>query len=1031
MLPASRRSGAATLAVAAVSAAVVVAAREGEGSAQITPPTAVVRSTGTWRVVYTVGAAGIVPGGGLRIHASGFPKRVFETPQTADRGGLNFMTVSASRPDTAFRLQQVSELKGGWMGVEYAEATLEGAPLREGDSVTLVLGDTSAGGAGCRVARGSELADVEVTTLVDHDGDGCFERIGKQPLLDIVGGQAARLDVFTPAMAVTGREFEVSVVAKDSANNVAMDFGGAVELRCVQEPGWGPLPVSFAERGPAARRIRVRLEQPGVRTFRAAVPGTHAPTVSVPAGDFVQTTRSEGDPDGFRPVLTAVELSATVVRPGSSVRITTHWRNEGTARARTAYRVSLHLVPAPGAGRAAMNWDFQPTPPATDWAPGGVVSPGRSCAVPPRVPEGDYLVWAGLFEALGPGEWRVLAVHLVCPFRVSAAADPVHYVQPAESNPVVVHRKAPDLQLFWGDTHVHTGQSGDGAGSVHEMYDYARDVARLDFAAASDHVGPRYPAWQWRRIQVAAAEHNAAGDFVSILGYEWSNQFHGDKNAYFLKDYEAIHVPESGRAEDFYDMLREHQVVVIPHHPGYPVGMRGMDWTRFDPDLVRLVEMCSTHGTAEYFGNPDGYGRNRNMGPSLPGGFAQDALRRGLRVGVIASSDDHSAHAGRVGFLAGIYAPELTREALFSALRNRNCYGTSGARIIVDFRVNDSIMGSEITTETSPRLAVRVIGTSDLDRVEIIRLGEVIYTRPGGGRTCEFLFVDTAFELPSGWYYVRVRQTDGQRAWTSPVWVDSAAPFPDPAIEEVRLPRALPGPVAVKVANRGGRDTGPMRMRLTTDGPRWAVIASERQPVGGGIGGLMVRRGFQVWRHRVDERSVNVFMRWGGGEADARFSGRAVVHGAAQVLSTPFHCEQGDSVGEEAPGTVVWDTNAEAKTGDGVNLWVRAVPGSLALVEIDVHCEGEHRAAEVFSRLGETRSLPLRIDLTATNPEAEEQELPVAALRAGETRVVEVPWRFRRADVGKVKVKAELLLGDAIVQRTLTNDSMTVAVKTE
>ena len=1023
------RAWLATLAATALLAGGPAAAQGGEGSALISPSKALVRSTGTWRLVYTVGASGVAPGGGLRVHASGFPRRVFESPQTGNPGALNFMTASASRPGVELSLRQVSRLKGGWMGVEYAEVKVKGGTLREGDTVTLVFGDTSAGGPGCRVARGNELADVEVTTLVDHDADGSFERIGRQPTLDIVGGQAARLNVLVPSMAVRGREFEISVVAKDASNNVAMDFGGTVMLHCAQEPGWVPLPVSFPESGAATSRVKVRLDQVGVRTLQAAVPDNRVATVSVPAVDFVQSTRSEGDPDGFQPVLTTLELTAAKARPGSSLRITTRWRNEGTAPARTAYRASLHLVPAPGAGRAAVNWDFQPTPPTTDWAAGAVVSPGRPCPIPAHVPEGDYLIRAGLFEALGPGEWRILAVHLVCPLEVSQSADLVRYVQPAESNPIVVLEKAPKLQLFWGDTHVHTGQSGDGAGSVHEMYDYARDVARLDFAAASDHVGPRYPAWQWRQIQVAAAEHNAPGDFVSILGYEWSNQFHGDKNAYFLKDYEEVHVPKSGQAEDFYDMLRDHQVVVIPHHPAYPVGLRGMDWTRFDPDLVRLVEMCSAHGTAEYFGNPDGYGRNKNMGPSLPGGFAQDALTRGLRVGMIASSDDHSAHAGRVGFLAAVYARELTREALFSALRNRHCYGTSGARIVVDFRVNDSIMGSEITTETSPRLAVRVVGTRELDRVEIVRLGEVIYARPGDGRECEFSFVDSAFDLPSAWYYVRVRQTDGQRAWTSPVWVDSAAPFPDPAIEAVRIPDAMPGPVVVKVANRGGRDAGPTRLRLTTDGPRWAVVPSERQPVGGGIGGLMVRRGFQVWRYRADERSVNVFMRWGGGKTDARFTGRAVVRGAEQVRFTRFHCEQADSLSEEEPGTIVWDTNAEAKKGDGVNLWVRAVPGRPASVAIDVHCDGEQRPAEVFSRLGTTRSLPLRLDLTTTNAAAEEQELPVPTLRAGEIRSVTVPWRFRRADVRRVT--AALVLDDGTLQRDLTNDSMTVALQPE
>ena len=45
------------------------------------------------------------------------------------------------------------------------------------------------------------------------------------------------------------------------------------------------------------------------------------------------------------------------------------------------------------------------------------------------------------------------------------------------------------------------------------------------------------------------------------------------------------------------------------------------------------------------------------------------------------------------------WAPELTREAVFDALHARRTYGTTGRRILLDFRVNDAPVGSEIALD--------------------------------------------------------------------------------------------------------------------------------------------------------------------------------------------------------------------------------------------------------------------------------------------------------------------------------------------
>ena len=45
--------------------------------------------------------------------------------------------------------------------------------------------------------------------------------------------------------------------------------------------------------------------------------------------------------------------------------------------------------------------------------------------------------------------------------------------------------------------------------------------------------------------------------------------------------------------------------------------------------------------------------------------------------------------------LAAVWAAENTREALFDAMRDRQCYATTGERILIEFSINGESMGSE------------------------------------------------------------------------------------------------------------------------------------------------------------------------------------------------------------------------------------------------------------------------------------------------------------------------------------------------
>jgi hypothetical protein len=169
----------------------------------------------------------------------------------------------------------------------------------------------------------------------------------------------------------------------------------------------------------------------------------------------------------------------------------------------------------------------------------------------------------------------------------------------------------------------------------------------------------------------------------------------------------------------------------------------------------------------------------------------QDAWRMGWRLGVIGGSDGHNLFADRIQGLTGIYATELTRPALFAALRQRRCYATTGEPIQVDFRVNGHLMGSEISSADGPLVEANVTGTDRLISVEVVKYSNrtyrVTYTAPVEESKSKVWWKDPDFTSDS-FYYLRVTQQvppalaakySGQKenpfpsemAWSSPVWV--------------------------------------------------------------------------------------------------------------------------------------------------------------------------------------------------------------------------------------------------------------------
>jgi hypothetical protein len=196
-------------------------------------------------------------------------------------------------------------------------------------------------------------------------------------------------------------------------------------------------------------------------------------------------------------------------------------------------------------------------------------------------------------------------------------------------------------------------------------------------------------------------------------------------------------------ADELFRALDGEDAVVIAHVGGRYADIK----SAHDGRLERSVEVHSTWGTFEW--------------------LLHDAFEKGYRVGVVCHSDDHKGRPGAtrpgastfgaIGGLTCYFMPELTRDALFAALRRRRHYGTTGTRIFLDLRgtfqqpvtgfsedpqlasarefaVREAAMGDIIRPGAVPmRLAVEVVGTAPIERLDVLHGAKVVQTaRPFG-----------------------------------------------------------------------------------------------------------------------------------------------------------------------------------------------------------------------------------------------------------------------------------------------------------
>lgn len=334
-----------------------------------------------------------------------------------------------------------------------------------------------------------------------------------------------------------------------------------------------------------------------------------------------------------------------------------------------------------------------------------------------------------------------------------------------------------DYNIYFGDLHIHSSFSNDCIEREKQemdpadQFNFAKQVASLDFAAVTDHHQPwdvernQIQKHQWEFLKNTVTEKTADKFFIPIGGFEY-RCVRGDTVVLFenMPEFNTIHERTLTDIRKVWEYFDNKNMITIPHfHNGGNLGEN--EWfTCPDMSVEPVEEIFSCHGSFECEHDLE-HGTTSHRRKDRNGNFF---LQKDIKYGLCANSDGHKGNPGTNG-LTAVFAPELTRQSLFNAIRNRQTYASTNSRILLVFSGNDKLMGNYLENTDTVHFHLKTIGELPIKAVDIIKNGE-LYKRMKPD-SIEFETDLTEKALPGDYFYTRVIQKDDNTAWSSPIFI--------------------------------------------------------------------------------------------------------------------------------------------------------------------------------------------------------------------------------------------------------------------
>lgn len=369
-------------------------------------------------------------------------------------------------------------------------------------------------------------------------------------------------------------------------------------------------------------------------------------------------------------------------------------------------------------------------------------------------------------------------------------------------------------RVFFGNLHSHTSYS-DGSSTPKVAYKHARDVARVDFLAITEHnhhsagriaeEPALYSGSGPNSLISAARSFNQDNRFVALYGQEFSSISSGN-HCNILEVDEVINstaVPNGRWDKLMTEWLPAHRdangrlPIMLLNHPAISNSPNEIEYGRDDfndfDSWISTLDSC-----ARLINIINGPSHEAGASPGRPS--ESEFLRylsMGLHVAPTADQDNHLKNWGNAANTrTAVIATSLTKPNILQGLRSRNVYATEDKNLSIIATVNDNLIGSIITGNNVPAANSPIVirlNVNDADEPQAFYTVDVYRGNIGDMQPADVIhemefegnheIVINNLQYTGGrqYFFVKITQTDDDgieidRAWLAPVWFEPGTP---------------------------------------------------------------------------------------------------------------------------------------------------------------------------------------------------------------------------------------------------------------
>lgn len=358
--------------------------------------------------------------------------------------------------------------------------------------------------------------------------------------------------------------------------------------------------------------------------------------------------------------------------------------------------------------------------------------------------------------------------------------------------------QAQPLNFYYGNIHAHSSYSDGnkdeattGYARPYQDFQYARHAQHIDFFGIAEHnhsqAGMQLASYAKGLLEADSA--NITGTFVAMYGMEYG--VIGPPGGHLLLyGYNQLIGWESGNYSVYNDKLNYSTLwPKIANTPGAFASMAHPDVTDYDSIFFRPYNVTADSAirTCAIRSGP-AFSTDTNYNDPSTSSYEsryKDALKAGYHVGAILDHDNHYTTFGTMAkSRTVVLAPSLSRTEIMNAFRNRRTQSSDDWNVKVTFTINGHPLGSVFNDTANAQISISVTDP-DLETVSNIKVN---YGVPGSGTAAAQLFsvnsVSTynyTHTVPlngSFYYYAVITQADGDKIFTSPIWIKRVAILP-------------------------------------------------------------------------------------------------------------------------------------------------------------------------------------------------------------------------------------------------------------